>query len=149
MPRFERTLRLSRPAAEVFDFFADPANMVRVSPPELHMSLEEGPKRLALGSRIAIKVRRWGIPQRVVSEVTVFEPGVRFVDEQRQGPFGKWVHEHRFEAAPEGCVLHDVIDFEPPGGLMGLLVTANWVQKDLEWVFSCRDKKLRELLEST
>jgi ligand-binding SRPBCC domain-containing protein len=139
-------MRFARPVAEVFDFFAQPANLVRVSPPELHMRLVEGPERLALGSRITLKGRRWGIPHRVVSEVTAFEPGVRFVDEQRRGPFARWVHSHRFEAVPEGTLVHDQIEFEPPGGVLGLLITARRIESELAAIFAYREKKLRELL---
>jgi ligand-binding SRPBCC domain-containing protein len=146
MARFERTTRFARPVAEVFDFFAQPANLVRVSPPELHMQLVEGPERLALGSRLVLKGRRWGIPQRIVSEVTAFEPGVSFVDEQREGPFGKWAHTHRFAADDDGTCVQDQIEFEPPGGLLGFVITEGWIRSDLEWVFGYREKKLRELL---
>jgi hypothetical protein len=36
----------------------------------LHLKVEEGPEVLQLGSRVTVRGRRWGIPQRVVSEVT-------------------------------------------------------------------------------
>jgi ligand-binding SRPBCC domain-containing protein len=146
MPHFEQTMRLSRPVAEVFDFFARPANLVRVSPPELHLRLIEGPERLELGARLTLRGWRWGVPQRVVSEVTAFESGVRFVDEQRKGPFGKWVHTHQFEADSGGTLVRDRIEYEPPGGVLGLVVTVGWIERDLEWIFTYRETKLRELL---
>ena len=58
MATFERTMRFNRSAAEVFDFLARPANVVRVSPPDLHLRLVEGPERIELGSRITWKGRR-------------------------------------------------------------------------------------------
>src|SRR5579884_1284135 len=119
MPSFDAVQTVPRPLAEVFEFFLDPANLVRVSPPELHMRLVEGPPRLQLGSVIVLQGRRWGVPQRVVSAVTAFEPAASFVDEQRQGPFRRWRHVHRFEAAPEGTRIVDHIDYDPPGGLLG------------------------------
>jgi ligand-binding SRPBCC domain-containing protein len=146
MPRFTQQITLPRPLDAVWDFFLQPANIVRVAPPELHMKLVEGPERLELGSKIILKGRRWGIPQRVVSEVVTFEPKVMFADEQRQGPFKKWRHTHRFETVSEGTRVEDVIDFEPPGGLLGLIVTEAFVRKDLEWIFGYRAEKLRELL---
>lgn len=147
MPTFEATQTFPRPVAEVFDFFRRPANLVRVSPPELHMTVEEGPELLELGSQLAIKGRRWGLPQRVVSRVTEFEPEARFVDEQAEGPFRRWKHTHRFEALPDGGTrVTDVIDFEPPGGMLGLVVTAGFIEKDLKWVFAHRQERLKELL---
>jgi ligand-binding SRPBCC domain-containing protein len=145
MPSFDAVLTVPRPLAEVFEFFLDPANLVRVSPPELHMRLVEGPRRLQLGSVIVLQGRRWGVPQRVVSEITAFEPGASFVDEQRQGPFRRWRHAHRFEAVAEGTRIADRIDYEPPGGLLGLVATPKMLERDLEWVYGYRCEKLREL----
>ena len=85
----------------------------------------------------------------MATEVTAFEPNVMFRDEQRQGPFGKWIHTHRFEEVPGGTLVRDEIDFEPPGGLLGLVVTVKQIEKELEWVFAYREKKLQELLGTT
>jgi ligand-binding SRPBCC domain-containing protein len=145
MPSFDAVLTVPRPLAEVFEFFLDPANLARVSPPELHMRLVEGPRRLQLGSVIVLQGRRWGVPQRVVSEITAFEPGASFVDEQRQGPFRRWRHAHRFETVPEGTRIVDRIDYEPPGGLLGLVATPKMLERDLQWVYGYRSEKLREL----
>jgi ligand-binding SRPBCC domain-containing protein len=147
MPRFESAQSLPAPLARVFDFFSRPANLVRVSPPELHFELVSAPERLQLGSRLTVKGRRWGLPQRVVTEVTAWEPEQMFVDEQREGPFRKWVHAHRFEALADGGTrVSDCIDFETPRGLLGLVVTAAAVERELNWVFEYRRQKLAELL---
>lgn len=147
MPLFESVMSVSRPVEEVFAFFSRPANLIRMTPPELHLRLVEGPERLQLGSRIVLQGRRWGIPQRLVSQVTVYEPSVRFVDEQVEGPFPRWAHTHAFEAVPEGTRLTDQIEYEPPAGVLGLLVTASVIERDLHWVFDFRKQKLEELLQ--
>jgi ligand-binding SRPBCC domain-containing protein len=146
MARFERTQTFPRPVAEVFEFFLQPANLLRVTPPELHLQLVDPPERFQLGSRITLKGRRWGIPQRLTSEIVTFEVNALFVDEQRSGPFRKWIHTHGFTALPEGTQVHDTIEFEAPGGLLGLVVTETFILKDLEKMFAFRAEKLRELL---
>lgn len=146
MPRFEREMCLTRPVAAVFDFFCHTANWIRLAPPQLHLRLVDGPDRLHLGASFTVKGRRWGLPQRVVSDITAFEPDTLLVDQQRQGPFGKWVHTHRFAALDGETRLVDQVDYEPPGGMLGRLVTAASLARDLEWVFAFRDQQLRELL---
>src|SRR5262249_41163054 len=131
---------------EVFDFFVRPANLLAASPPELHLRLDEAPERLCLGARVVVRGRRWGVPHRAVTEVTLFEPGVVFVEEQRDGPFRRWVPTPRFEGAGGGGRVPDRIDFEPPGGILGLTVTAGFVPRDLEWAFEYRKKRLSEML---
>lgn len=147
MPTFEATQTFAQPVADLFDFFCRPANLVRISPPELHMTLVEGPERIERGSRVVLKGRRWGVSQRVVSTIAEFEEGVRFADEQVEGPFRKWRHTHAFAALPEGGTrVTDAIEYEPPGGALGLIVTARFIDKDLRWVFDYRRQKLIELL---
>ena len=66
------------------------------------------------------------------------------VEEQRQGPFDRWIHRQGFEELPPGMQLTDEIDFEPPRGILGLTVTVATVMKDLEWIFAFRAQKLHE-----
>jgi ligand-binding SRPBCC domain-containing protein len=145
MSAFENTQVIPRPIEEVFAFFRAPANLIAISPPELHVRLVEGPELIALGSRVVLKGRRWGIPQRMVSEITAFEAPVTFTDTQIEGPLRKWVHTHRFESVAEGTRLSDRIEFEPPGGMLGLVVTAARIERDLKWIFEYRTQKLIEL----
>lgn len=145
MPRFEMVESLSVPLARVFDFFSRPANLIRISPPELHFQLLSAPERLTLGARVALQGRRWGLSQRIVSEVTVWEPEMHFVDEQREGPFKQWIHTHCFEALSEGGTrVTDHIDYETPGGMLGFVITRRAVERDLKWIFEYRRNKLIE-----
>jgi ligand-binding SRPBCC domain-containing protein len=146
MPGFEQETFLACPAAVVFDFLCRPANWVRLAPAELRLRLAEGPELLGLGARVTLQGRRWGVPHRTVSEVTGFEPNALLVVEQKQGPFGRWVHTHRLEDSPAGTRLRDEIDYEPPGGLLGRLVTAASLAKELEEVMAYRTGQLRSLL---
>jgi ligand-binding SRPBCC domain-containing protein len=147
MPHFEMIENLPAPLSRVFDFFSRPANLVTISPPELHFQLLSGPEQLHLGARVSLQGRRWGLSQRLVSEVTVWESENRFVDEQREGPFKKWIHTHQFEALPDGGTrVTDRIDYEPPGGMLGFVVTVKAVERDLKWIFEYRREKLMELL---
>lgn len=146
MPIFQSEQTFPLPVEEVFAFFVRPANLLRVSPPELGMRLVEGPEVLGPGARLVAEARRWGIPQRLVSEVVAFEPNVSFTDVQREGPFRKWTHTHRFEAVPGGTRVTDVIEFEPPGGLLGLVATASAIERDLRRVFEYRRQELAKLL---
>ena len=148
MPVFEAETILACQPEKVFDFLARPANLALVSPPELHLRLVEGPDRLGLGDRITIQGSKFGIPQKITSEVTVFEEGVSFTDAQVQGPFGRFVHTHRVEAVPGGTRVLDRFEYEAPGGLVGLILTDSRIRQDLEAVAAHRSKRYKELLET-
>jgi ligand-binding SRPBCC domain-containing protein len=147
MPHFEAITVLAHPIAGVFDFLSLPANLIEVTPPEFNVRLVEGPQRLHLGARIVLQARRWGFAHRLVSEVTAFEPNRLLVDEQREGPFPKWVHTHLLEAVPGGTRMTDRIEFEAPGGMLGFLLTADTIASELQEMFAYRERRLHELLD--
>lgn len=147
MPRFERTETYPSPPAKAFALFRRPAERIRMAPPDLHLKLEEGPTELQRGSRLTVRGRRWGVSQRMASEITALEEDALIVEEQCKGPFRSWKHTQRFEASPEGGVhIADLIEYEPPGGMLGLMATAEVIRGELERVFAYRRERLMELL---
>jgi ligand-binding SRPBCC domain-containing protein len=144
MPLLEAQLVLPRPVEEVFDFFCRPAHWVELAPPDLHMTLVEEPERVELGSLVRVKVSRWGLAQHLAGEVTALEPNARFVEEQRDGPFRRWAHSHLFEAVTGGMRLTERVEYEPPGGALGLLMNAALIGRELEEMFAYRRRKLEE-----
>lgn len=149
MPNFSSALDLARGPAEVFAFLARPANLVQLAPPEMPLELVEGPEILRLGSQMTWKVRRWGISQRIVSEVTEYEENTLLTESHRQGPLKAWTHRRRFEACEAGTRLHDEIDFELPGGILGMILTADMVLADIRKGLAYRDRKLAQMWSGT
>jgi ligand-binding SRPBCC domain-containing protein len=146
MPRFERSLCLCRPPSEVLAFFLRPANLLALTPPELNLQFLDGPEVLTLGARLTWKGRRWGISRQVVTEITALEPDRLLIEEQREGPLRKWRRTLRFEPAAEGTCVTETVEFEPPGGALGLVVTAGAIERELQAAFAYREQRLPELL---
>jgi ligand-binding SRPBCC domain-containing protein len=148
MPLFKATTELDCSAEALFDFLSRPANVLKISPEEWHLHIVEAPDQCRLGSQITVQARRWGVPQKFVSKITAFEPHVLMTDELLHGPFRKFVHEHRLEALGQKVRMLERIDFEPPGGLLGIVMTASRIQHDLAGLHEYRLRKFKELLES-
>jgi len=131
----------------VFDFFSDARNLETLTPPWLRFEiLSPGPIEMHVGTRIDYRLRLHGVPMRWQSEITVWEPGRRFVDEQRRGPYRRWIHTHEFEAAPGGgTIVRDVVRYAVLGGAV---VNRLFVARDVAQVFDYRERKLRELFET-
>jgi len=145
MQQYSTTVEIARPLDEMFAFLSRPTNLARLAPPDFHLELVEGPEVMELGSRLVWKGRRWGIPQKLVQEVTTFVAGKLIVEEQRKGPFPRWIHAHHFAATAAGTQLREDIQFEPPGGIVGLMINADFIRKDLDKMFAFRATKLKEL----
>jgi ligand-binding SRPBCC domain-containing protein len=83
----------------------------------------------------------------MATEVVVLEEGQRIVEEQRQGPFRAWRHERRFTALSAGeTEVSERIDYEPPGGLLGLVLTAARIEADLERAYRERLGRITAML---
>ena len=133
--RFEADVWLPALREEVFGFFSDAMNLQALTPSWLHIDvITPQPISIAVGTRLDYRLRLRGIPVRWQSEITVWDPPNRFVDEQRRGPYRRWVHTHRFIDERGGTRMIDEVDFEVPGGS---LVT--WfVMRDVRKIFAFR-----------
>ena len=135
-------LWLPQPPQKVFPFFADAANLERLTPPSLRFQiLTPPPIDMAAGALIDYRIRLRGLPMRWQSEITVWEPPHRFVDEQRRGPYRQWVHEHTFTAQDGGTLTKDIVQYAVIGGA---IVQRLFVVSELRRIFDYRNAALRD-----
>ena len=133
-----------RPPSVVFPFFADAANLNTLTPPWLHFEiLTPRPIAMQPGTLIDYRLRLRGLPIRWQSEITVWEPQRRFVDEQRRGPYRLWHHEHTFTERDGGTLVSDKVRYGVWGGV---LIERWFVRPDIRRIFAYRQQKLQELL---
>lgn len=148
MHHYTATLEIARPVPELFAYFTKPANLVQFTPPDYHLELVTGPEVLALGERLVWQGRRWGVSQKIIQQVSLFDAEKLIVVEQKQGPFKRWVQAHHFEPTSAGTLILEKIEFDPPSGMLGFIVTANAIRKELENVAAFRAEKLRSMFGS-
>lgn len=140
---FHRELWLPRPPGEVFPFFADAGNLELLTPPLLRFQiLTPRPIEMRAGTLIDYRLRIHGIPVRWRSEITVWEPERRFVDEQRRGPYRLWHHEHTFEPHDGGTLCRDTVRYAVA---FDFLVHDLLVRPDIERIFAFREQRMREI----
>jgi ligand-binding SRPBCC domain-containing protein len=125
---------------EVFSFFADPFNLEAITPPWLKFAVvTPAPIAMRTGTLIDYRLRVHGLSLRWQSELTVWDPPLRFVDEQRRGPYRRWVHTHSFEEQDGGTICRDAVEYAVPGGRF-----INWllVRRDVRRIFTHRQETI-------
>jgi ligand-binding SRPBCC domain-containing protein len=137
---------LPQPRERLFEFFSDAFQLEAITPPWLNFSvLSQRPLRMTEGTLIDYQLRLHGIPIRWRSRISVWEPPLRFVDEQICGPYRRWQHEHVLEEAAGGTLCRDVVGYQVLGGR---LIDAIFVRSDLRKIFYFRQCKMDELFTS-
>jgi ligand-binding SRPBCC domain-containing protein len=150
MPFLEASVSIGCSAEKAFDFLTKTANFVHLVPEDLRFSVVNAPTQLALGSRLEVQILAFGPPQNVIYEITEFTRPDRFTETQVKGLLPRYVHEHVLVPSSDGSVLiTDRIDFEPPGGLIGFMLTADRLRTSLDRGLSHRHSALKRLLENS
>lgn len=138
--------------SELWDFIATPRNLDRITPPDLGFEiLSEVPERMYTGLMIRYRVRLPLLGRREwLTEIKAIEDGVRFVDEQRVGPYALWHHEHELaDLAAGGTRMTDRITYRLPFGPVGSIAHHLFVRRALERIFAHRRTVLDGLFQDS
>lgn len=140
----EQLVPRARP--EVFRFFADAANLERLTPPWLRFSIRTPlPIAMRPGAVIDYTLSLFAVPFRWRTVIEVFEPEWRFVDLQAAGPYALWRHLHEFVDVPPGTLIRDRVQYELPFGPFGKLAHRLFVRRQLEQIFDYRRRTIEQV----
>jgi len=142
----EARVWLARPRPEVFAFFADPRNLLRLTPPRAGLRLRTDCRALAAGAVLDFRVRWLGVPLRWRSYVREYDPPYRFVDVQVRGPWARWEHRHLFLEESGGTWVEDRVTYRLPLGPLGRLAHHALVERQLRALWAYRQARLGELV---
>jgi hypothetical protein len=134
------------PIEEIFAFFSDAHNLDLLTPAWLHFRiLTPPPIPMQQGTTIEYRLRWRGVPLFWRTQIAVWEPPVRFVDQQTKGPYRQWIHEHTFKARDGGTLMRDRVDYAIPGWIVEPILDWLIVGRDVRLIFEYRSKKMTEL----
>lgn len=131
---------------EVWDFISSPKNLKQITPPYMGFDITSSnlPDKMYPGMIICYKVSPLlGLKLDWVTEITHVVDGQYFVDEQRIGPYALWHHQHHIKPIEGGVLMHDIVNYQPPFGIIGDLMNAFVIRARLDEIFDYR----REALE--
>lgn len=148
MYQFERKQFLPISIDKGWAFFSNPKNLHKITPEYMGLVVTVGNEneKIHPGMIYAYSVKAvLGIPLEWVTEIKYVVEPTYFVDEQRFGPYKFWHHEHQITEVPGGIEVRDLVSYKLYGGPFGRFLNWLFVQKQLDQIFSYREKKLREM----
>ncbi|TMC31594.1 MAG: SRPBCC family protein [Chloroflexi bacterium] len=105
--------------------------------------------KMGLGDTVTWRATHFGVPLRLSSRITEFDPPRRFVDEMVEGPLRRLRHVHAFEAIPGGTLMVDVFDYASPLGILGAVADALVLRRYLQHFLERRSAFLKRVAEAT
>lgn len=154
---------LPLPVDRVFAFFADPTNLLRITPRWQRLQIDdiiirhaaESIAAAGAGTRITFSMRAFPFSPKRISwqaEIDEFKWNSHFCDKQVQGPFVYWQHCHRVMSRSRnefpGTILLDELEYELPYGFLGELATNLFVARQIRSTFHYRQARTKEILLS-
>lgn len=145
MYRLSARQTVPTPRDEVFEFFARPENLGRITPDWLDFRiLTPSPVPMRQGAIIDYRIGLGGLPTRWRTIISTHEPPLRFVDEQLRGPYDFWHHTHEFEPVEGGTLLIDRVIYDPPFGPLGRIAHGLLIRGQLMRIFTHRHRVIAE-----
>ncbi len=140
----ETVAELNAPREAVFAFFADAFNLERITPPNLRFRvLTPRPIEMRAGAIIDYRLSLHGLPMAWKTEISAWEPAVRFVDEALKSSYRWWHHEHRFEDLP--CARTKMTDIVHYGVPLAWASHALFVRPSLRRIFEYRTAQFESI----
>jgi len=145
--RLIRQQFIPAPIERVWAYFATPANLNEMTPPDLDFEIVcGGEPPMYEGQIIEYRVRFLPFVRSLwLTEIVHVTECCSFVDEQRLGPYRFWYHEHLFEPVEGGVQMTDRLTYALLFGVLGDLVHALWVRRKLEHIFDFRRQKVAQI----
>jgi len=141
---------VDRPIGEVFDFFARPENLGRITPPGLGFERRSSDTTMRAGLELTYRIRPLlGIPITWRTRIEAFDPPYSFDDVQLSGPYRRWHHRHRFSPTPTGGTLvEDEVEYALPLGPLGAVAHRLAVRDQLLDIFRHRARTIEAVFET-
>ena len=144
---FERIQIIPTSIDTAWQFFSDPGNLTRITPPGMDFRITSPPQPTTYAGQIITYTVRplLGIRMSWTTEIThVAQPNF-FVDEQRFGPYRFWHHQHFFREVDGGVEVRDLINYLLFHDQLAGLVNRILVVPRLKKIFEYRSKALKEI----
>lgn len=132
---------IPEPVENIWDFFSRPENLKIMTPTQVGITMlsDLSGQKMYQGMLIPYYISPlMGIRMKWLTEITHISPMEYFIDVQREGPYAFWHHQHHFTPQDGGTLMHDVLHYKVPYGLIGTIADQFLVSKMVDEIFEFR-----------
>ena len=140
MAHFEKSSILSEDPKTVYAWHEKPMAFQRLLPPWEEIEVIAPPQKIENGSEVVTRMKVGPAKINWVAKHFDVNPPHKFCDEQIEGPFASFRHQHIFDEAPQGTKMIDRVDYELPLGQLGSALGTHFTESRLERLFSYRHR---------
>lgn len=136
---------------DAWSFFSSPANLKKITPEYMGFDIvsNSNSDKMYPGQVIRYIVKPVaGITMQWTTEITQVQAPFFFIDEQRQGPYKLWHHQHKFKEVQEGILMEDIVHYQAPLGALGELANKLMIRRKLKEIFDFRRKVIEEVFDN-
>ena len=130
---------VSADPSRTWDFFSRADNLPLITPPWLGFKVvTQGPIRMARDTLLDYTIRWMGVPVKWRTKIVDWSPPRQFIDLQVKGPYALWLHQHTFMQTAEGVECTERVIYRLPVPVVGRVVHAAVVGRQLREIFRFR-----------
>ena len=146
MPTHKSSTSLPCDVATARAFLGVTANIVETSDPDLELKILNAPEVIVADAVIEVQITAYGFKQSMKHRY-IEVSDCEIVADQIEGPTRAWTHRQSLADNGDGtCTLTDQIDFEPPGGMLGFVMTEDKIKESIADGMTHRYETLQERL---
>jgi len=139
---------VAAPADRIFSVLEDPRMADDLNPAFLRTEVIESAWIPSVGARTSVKLTHRGASYELVTELKEYRRGAFLLERQVEGPFASFEHAVNVEAQADGTTITEILAYAPGYGLLGRLLDALALRRDLEETLAMRQARLRDLLQT-
>ena len=150
--KFQASQLLPVSLADAWEFFTSPANLAKITPPDMGFKVLTNLVGPAIypGMEIDYIVKPLaGIPLKWKTLITEVKPMHSFTDTQLKGPYAVWEHTHTFSELRPGTVqMDDEVNYKLPLSFIGQAVHQLLVKDRIQEIFAYRRRTLEKIFNN-
>lgn len=129
-------------------FFGSAENLPLITPRWLRFQLAMTAPypRIEQDTLLDYTIRWCGVPIRWRTRIIDWDPPRTFIDLQVRGPYALWHHQHSFKPMDGGVECRDRVIYKVPIPIVGTIVNALIVKKQLIEIFQFRRQAIAQNL---